>query len=111
MRLSQTGKSAIIPIIDYCLCSATNRIPVGKIRENCSAFALKLKVDDEDLLIYRSIEEGKSEKIAYLYGKELDIDHIKAEDWKKTDKEKFKLHLNNSLGIPFLDTDTLKQRR
>ena len=32
---SQTGKSAIIPIIDYCLCSKTNRIPAGTIRENC----------------------------------------------------------------------------
>ena len=51
--ISQTGKSALIPIIDYCLCSNTNRIPVGVIRNKCSAFALKLKVDNEDLLIYR----------------------------------------------------------
>ena len=31
---SQTGKSAIIPIIDYCLCSTTNRIPAGTIIKN-----------------------------------------------------------------------------
>ena len=56
---SQTGKSAIIPIIDYCLGSLDNKIPVGVIRENCLGFGIKLKVDDKELFLGRSIEEGK----------------------------------------------------
>ncbi|NCC71563.1 hypothetical protein EOM09_08380, partial [bacterium] len=100
--LSQTGKSAIIPIIDYCLCSNTNRIPVGVIRDNCSAFSLKLKVDDEYLSIFRSIEKGKTEKIGYCYTQKFE----EKNKWKITDPEKFKIHLNNALGIPFIDTDT-----
>lgn len=32
---SQTGKSAIIPIIDYCLGAGDCTIPVGVIRDTC----------------------------------------------------------------------------
>lgn len=32
---SRTGKSAIIPIIDYCLGSKKCRIPVNTIRNSC----------------------------------------------------------------------------
>lgn len=37
---SKTGKSAVIPIIDYCLASDKCAIPVGVIRENCSWFGV-----------------------------------------------------------------------
>lgn len=37
---SKTGKSAVIPIVDYCLCASKCAIPVGKIRENCEWFGL-----------------------------------------------------------------------
>ncbi len=50
---SQTGKSAIIPIIDYCLCSTENKIPVGVIRNKCSWFGIKLKIDDSEIIIAR----------------------------------------------------------
>lgn len=37
---SKTGKSAVIPVIDYCLCSDKCSIPVGVIRESCSWFGV-----------------------------------------------------------------------
>jgi len=37
---SKTGKSAVIPIIDYCLGSDKCAIPVGVIRENCEWFGI-----------------------------------------------------------------------
>ncbi len=37
---SKTGKSAVIPIIDYCLGADKCTIPVGIIRENCSWFGI-----------------------------------------------------------------------
>jgi hypothetical protein len=37
---SKTGKSAVIPIIDYCLGAGKCAIPVGVIRENCSWFGI-----------------------------------------------------------------------
>lgn len=37
---SKTGKSAVIPIIDYCLGAGKCRIPVGVIRERCAWFGV-----------------------------------------------------------------------
>ena len=37
---SRTGKSAVIPIIDYCLGSGTCSIPVNTIRNYCEWFGI-----------------------------------------------------------------------
>lgn len=96
---SQTGKSAIIPIIDYCLCSKTNRIPAGTIRENCSAFAISLYLGNQYLLIKR-IGDSDPQKILYAYS-EQSLRDFNEDNWLTTTREKFKLHLNNALGISF----------
>lgn len=94
---SQTGKSAIIPIIDYCLCSSVNRIPVGKIRDNCSAFAINLKFDDLNLLIKRFSDQN--ENVIYYAYSEKSLDEISDDEWQQTSLLKFKLYLNNQFGI------------
>ena len=48
---SRTGKSAIIPIIDYCLGSSECTIPVGIIRDTCSWFGVMFDLKDEQMLI------------------------------------------------------------
>ena len=96
---SQTGKSAIIPIIDYCLCSKTNRIPAGTIRENCSAFAISLFLGDQYLLIKR-IGDADPQKVLYAYS-EQGLSSFNEDNWLPTTQDKFKLHLNNALGISF----------
>lgn len=50
---SKTGKSALIPIIDYCLCSSDCRIPTGIIRQACEWYGIVLQVRDESLLLAR----------------------------------------------------------
>lgn len=96
---SQTGKSAIIPIIDYCLCSTTNRIPAGTIRESCSAFAISLYLGNQYLLIKR-FGDFDPQKILYAYS-EQSLNDFNEDNWLSTSREKFKLHLNNALGISF----------
>lgn len=96
---SQTGKSAIVPIIDYCLCSTINRIPAGIIRENCSAFAISLYLGDQYLLIKR-IGDTAPQKVLYAYS-EQSLSSFNEENWLPTTRDKFKLHLNNALGISF----------
>lgn len=96
---SQTGKSAIIPIIDYCLCSTTNRIPAGTIRESCSAFAISLYLGNQYLLIKR-FGDLDPQKILYAYS-EQSLNDFNEDNWLSTSREKFKLHLNNVLGISF----------
>lgn len=50
---SRTGKSAIIPIIDYCLGASECAIPVGIIRDTCSWFGVLVDLKDEQMLICR----------------------------------------------------------
>ena len=42
---SKTGKSALVEIIDYCLCSTRCTIPKGKITEFAYLYALVMHID------------------------------------------------------------------
>lgn len=50
---SQTGKSAVIPIVDYCMGARSCRIPVGPIREFATWYAVRMQVGSEQLFIAR----------------------------------------------------------
>lgn len=50
---SKTGKSAVIPIIDYCLASRHCAIPVGVIREKCVWFGVLVETAEGQKLFAR----------------------------------------------------------
>lgn len=50
---SQTGKSSLIPIIDYCLGSGKCAIPVGEIRDHTEWFGVLLRLPDSEILVAR----------------------------------------------------------
>src|ERR1700681_4185089 len=50
---SQTGKSAIVPIIDYCLGSGKCSIPAGVIRLNTEWFGVVIDTSKGQLLLAR----------------------------------------------------------
>ncbi|MBN6111245.1 DUF3732 domain-containing protein [Xanthomonas bonasiae] len=50
---SKTGKSSVIPIIDYCLGSEKCAIPVGVIRESCSWFGVLVDTIEGQKLLAR----------------------------------------------------------
>lgn len=50
---SKTGKSAVIPIIDYCLASKHCFIPVGVIREKCAWFGIVVDTIEGQKLLAR----------------------------------------------------------
>ncbi len=50
---SKTGKSAVIPIIDYCLASGKCSIPVGTIRDACSWFGIVIETMEGQKLLAR----------------------------------------------------------
>src|SRR5215212_3379216 len=57
---SKTGKSAVIPIIDYCLASGKCSIPVGTIRKACSWFGIVIQtVEGQKLLARREPGDAK----------------------------------------------------
>ena len=55
---SRTGKSAIIPIIDYCLASSDCFIPIDTIRDNASWYGIIFQTDSEQILIARGVPSG-----------------------------------------------------
>ncbi|MBN2424768.1 MAG: DUF3732 domain-containing protein [Calditrichaceae bacterium] len=55
---SRTGKSAIIPIIDYCLASSDCFIPIDTIRDHASWYGVLFQTDSEEILLARSIPIG-----------------------------------------------------
>lgn len=63
---SRTGKSSLIPIIDYCLGSSDYRIPVGIIRDNTAWFGTLLQCGDQELLLCRA-EPGQDKQTSRMY--------------------------------------------
>ena len=55
---SKTGKSALVEIIDYCLCSSHCTIPKGKITDFCSIVALVLFIENGFWTIGRRLKDG-----------------------------------------------------
>lgn len=57
---SKTGKSAVIPIIDYCLGSGKCSIPVGVIRDACAWFGIIVEtIEGQKLLARREPGDAK----------------------------------------------------
>ena len=65
---SRTGKSAVIPIIDYCLGAGDCAIPVKTIREYCSWFGVIVKTAEGEALFARKEpgEQKQSEAMCFL---------------------------------------------
>ncbi|MDF1848283.1 MAG: DUF3732 domain-containing protein [Parvibaculaceae bacterium] len=63
---SKTGKSAVIPIIDYCLCSNKCSIPVGVIREECEWFGVLVSSVEGDKLFARR-EPGEKKQTGDMF--------------------------------------------
>ncbi|AWC21071.1 ATPase involved in DNA repair [Aminobacter sp. MSH1] len=72
---SKTGKSAVIPIIDYCLASGKCSIPVGTIRKSCSWFGIIVDtLEGKKLLARREPGEAKQTGDMFvLEGDEIEI--------------------------------------
>lgn len=63
---SKTGKSAIIPIIDYCLGSGHCAIPTGTIRRACVWFGIVVDTEEGQKLIARE-EPGDQQQTENMF--------------------------------------------
>ncbi|MDN7626038.1 DUF3732 domain-containing protein [Burkholderia cenocepacia] len=88
---SKTGKSSVIPIIDYCLGSEKCAIPVGVIRESCSWFGVLVDTLEGQKLIARRepgdlkasgdmllLEEVEVEPPSVIHEKNQTVEYVKA---------------------------------
>lgn len=74
---SQTGKSSILEIIDYCLLTKRSAIPKGVVRDSVSHVAALLECDDECLVVLRALpEQGTSQELLIESGYNLGLPAI-----------------------------------
>nr|WP_312579315.1 DUF3732 domain-containing protein [Sedimentibacter sp.] len=101
---SRTGKSAIIPIIDYCLGSGSCYIPVKTIRDTCSWFGILISSNDKEILIARR-EPGMQKSTDDMFLIEGKSVEIPSQVIKNTTRQSVKLFLDELAKLSFLDID------
>lgn len=104
---SRTGKSAIIPIIDYCLGSGKCTIPVDTIRNACSWFGVLFTLDNEQLLLCRR-EPGNRVATGEMYILRDQTITIPDTIVANTNIDEVKNVLNELFSMSFLDLDPTK---
>lgn len=100
---SKTGKSAIIPILDYCLGSRSCSIPVGVIRERAAWFGVVIDTIEGQKLFARK-EPGDQRSTDDMYFQEApEIDISEGTPVKSTNRKAIKLLLDRLAALPQLD--------
>ena len=100
---SRTGKSAVIPIIDYCLGSSTCSIPVNTIRKYCEWFGVVVATDQGDKLLARR-EPGAQRSTDDMFLMEAErITEVPLRIVKNTNADAVKRLLDDLAGLSKLD--------
>lgn len=100
---ARTGKSAIIPIIDYCLCSGSCAIPRKVVRAACEWFGVVIETDEGQKLFARKnpAERESVDEMYVLEGSEVVIPHRIIEANSRADQ--VKRRLDKLAGLSHLD--------
>ena len=102
---SKTGKSSIIPIIDYCLGSSKCAIPVNTIRDATAWYGVQIKTAHSRLLIARK-DPGKQKMTSNAFF--IESEHIELPqfiDFHNRSIEQVKERLNELSGVSNVDFD------
>lgn len=107
---SKTGKSAVIPIIDYCLASGKCSIPVGTIRNACAWFGIVIDTLEGQKLLARR-EPGEAKQTGDMFLLEGDSVEIPEEVQEKNiTADAVKQMLDRLAGLSNLGLDPENER-
>lgn len=101
---SRTGKSAIIPIIDYCLASDGCSIPVKTIRSACSWFGVLISTKYGQRLLARR-EPGTQKSTDDMFVAEGENIEIPKCPIKNSSAKSVKRDLDELFSLTFLDLE------
>ena len=100
---SRTGKTAIIPIMDYCLGSDDCTIPIEIIRDNVSWYGLIIVTSNKEILLARKAPVGNKSSSEYfkIIGHNIKIPNkiIRSNETLAG----IKIELNNCASIPYIN--------
>ena len=100
---SRTGKSAVIPIIDYCLGAHDCSIPVKTIRDSCSWFGVVLRTSEGEKLLARR-EPGQQRSTDEMFLMEaVELDAVPTTVTKNTTADSVRRLLDELAGLSKLD--------
>lgn len=100
---SRTGKSAVIPIIDYCLAAGSCAIPVQTIRNACSWFGVIVATDQGETLLARR-EPGEQRSTDDMFMQEArTIEEVPANLVKNIGPDGVKRIIDEMCGLSNLD--------
>jgi hypothetical protein len=100
---SRTGKSAIIPIIDYCLASSDCFIPIDTIRDHVSWYGVVIQTETEQILISRQVPIGNKVSNEFYFSRSpiVSVPPVIEEPNEKT--EGIKHILNATASVPYFN--------
>jgi Protein of unknown function (DUF3732) len=103
---SQTGKSAIVPIVDYCLGSGKCSIPTGVIRTSTEWFGVVVDTSKGQLLFARR-EPGLHQSTGEMFMMEDQHELVVPEHigGKNSNRDFVKAYLDELAGLTSLDFD------
>jgi hypothetical protein len=102
---SKTGKSAVIPIVDYCLGSDRCAVPVATIRDSCSWFGVVVDTDEGQKLLARREPGGQQSTGDMLLLEGLSVEVPSSAPEKNTTVDAVKRVLDRLAGLSNLGFD------
>lgn len=102
---SRTGKTALAPIIDYCLGSSSYEVPIQEIRDNVDWYGVVVLCEDQKILLARKAAENSSGLPDY-YFERFDPDaevNLPERPERNTGLSEVKERLNEIAGITYTD--------
>jgi hypothetical protein len=102
---SRTGKTAIIPIIDYCLGSANCSIPIDEIRDNAAWYGVIVVTEYEKILFARKVPDRNTVSFEYFFSREKSILIPNSIEVANQSLDGVKEFLNSISNIPFVRHD------
>lgn len=107
---SKTGKSAVIPIVDYCLGADRCTIPVGVIRSKCAWFGVVVVTDQGQKLFARR-EPGEQQQTGDMYVIEgADVAVPTTIESSNTTASAVKAELDRFAGLPQMGMEPGQER-
>ncbi|MEO5340930.1 MAG: DUF3732 domain-containing protein [Magnetococcus sp. MYC-9] len=119
--ISGSGKSALIPVLDYCLASTGCRIPVGPIRNACAWYGVLIQTQDrqretqdQQLLLARQdpgSNKGGHSSMFLLQGDRVDVPESTPR--QNASRDKVARFLDNLVGlgdVPSNPQDSIENR-